>query len=267
MNSTLRFKLSTKSNDMQDTILMLNQLKNKQTDKNKIKIIDFAIGYFKQQNADVLYNSYVSCFTTKSDSRLLWDSYTMNSTGINNKNKKRYNGVCIAINSLKLNEYMRKTNKFNFLCKVFYLNKEYDYVIDFLLKNLVYDYNTNKNGEGLNFKSCGFDIKLEPQVYNAMKKFIDGVSKIAPYIKHNFWNEEDEIRATLYTQKNNNNNISETENEYIDIDINESIIEYIIKGPEFTQVDMNGLNELNCKLNLDKIKFENSNGTGVIRSR
>ena len=102
---TWRFKLSTKSNDLQDTIYIVNLLRNDENTINDIpddqaNVLGFLKGYFEQNNYKSSFLSYVSCFTKFYDSRLFWDAYTVNNGSENIKGD--YNGVCIAVNRDKL---------------------------------------------------------------------------------------------------------------------------------------------------------------------
>ena len=80
-NGTLRFKESTSSNDKLDTLQLYDNLLKMAEEKLKeINLMPEQKFYFdmlKHNGAKSNRISLVACFTSKADSRLLWDAYTM----------------------------------------------------------------------------------------------------------------------------------------------------------------------------------------------
>ncbi len=80
-NGTLRFKESTSSNDRLDTIQLYNELitmaEDKLRDANLKAEQKFYFDMLKHNGVKSSRVSLVACFTTKADSRMLWDAYTM----------------------------------------------------------------------------------------------------------------------------------------------------------------------------------------------
>lgn len=77
---TWRFKLSSQSNDLLDTIYIVDIIKEFKTQNqdlpvDHLKLLEILMGYFKRAEYERLFLSYVTCFTGKADSRLLWDAY------------------------------------------------------------------------------------------------------------------------------------------------------------------------------------------------
>lgn len=79
---TLRFKESTKSNDVLDTTLLFEVLKKYKGLPGQSETVEaarkFMLDYYQEFAADNQHISLVSCFAKKGDSRMLWDAYTMN---------------------------------------------------------------------------------------------------------------------------------------------------------------------------------------------
>lgn len=112
-NGTLRFKESTSSNDKLDTIQLYNNL----TEIAKVKLEESNLPPEQKFYFDMLMHngsastriSLVACFTSKADSRLLWDAYTMHRK---DRSAERYNGVCIEINKSQLLDAMEDSAPF-----------------------------------------------------------------------------------------------------------------------------------------------------------
>lgn len=108
---TLRFKLSTQSNDLLDTHFIIKLIKRLEffsddTSDEKQRLLKMLIGYFQRDEYANTRLSFVSCFTNIADSRLLWDAYTLNRPPLEKceigKEKycqnalASYNGVCVG---------------------------------------------------------------------------------------------------------------------------------------------------------------------------
>jgi hypothetical protein len=94
-NGTLRFKESTSSDDRLDTIQLYNELitmaEEKLKDVNLKAEQKFYFDMLKHNGVKSSRVSLVACFTTKADSRMLWDAYTMHRK---DRAAERHNGVC-----------------------------------------------------------------------------------------------------------------------------------------------------------------------------
>lgn len=309
---TLRFKLSTSSNDVFDTIYMQQIIKDKLSQYNlkssseKNRLFKFMLNYFVRDDYKSTEDAFVICFSEKQDSRLLWDAYTINRPGEMCKygehkkcidlNMMQYDGVCIGFDKNKLCDYLNglKTQLFcneAILGKVYYDKKSQDKCLQSVLDNSWKYYmkiknecnedqniiptqiiNPIMNMDGDNVFLKPLQIKLHKSFVLTSIKFINYIQRISPFIKHEFWKEEKEVRAVIYRHINDKRllgNISGYENnKYIDIPITEEIINYIIVGPTFDKDNMKKLRSINnAKLNIDIIKVQHSKGTGVIRNQ
>lgn len=282
-NGTLRFKESTKSNDKLDTNILYEELKeifNERygDDASKNAQIQFLIGFF--ENKGYQNNSFpvVACFTEKADSRLLWDAYTMNRK---DRESKRYNGVCIQINIEQLANAMQKECNENDL---------------FIIKNILYDKDSrkrfleekldefDKSVEELSKDSDqdqdiipkqrfiypsgrrGIEVKLRKCIVFPMMKFLNNLQIMSPLFKHEFWNEEMETRALFCKQESGLEKLSDGAHFY-DVHIQNEVFEKVILGPEFSNDDMKVLQAQDNVIDISKIQFVHSMGTGVITSR
>lgn len=95
-HGTLRFKESTSSNDSLDTVQLYSSLlemaKAKYEESGISPEQKFYLDMVRHNGARSTRFSLVTCFTSKADSRLLWDAYTMHRK---DRVADRYNGVCI----------------------------------------------------------------------------------------------------------------------------------------------------------------------------
>lgn len=125
-NGTLRFKESTSSNDVLDTIGFVNILKEMPHFKaptSSTELLNFIIDYYQRETYAPSAKFLVACFSKIPDSRLLWDAYTMHRPGNQkcphgeekycNEIASKYNGVCIAFRQDKLVEFLRSIEKAN----------------------------------------------------------------------------------------------------------------------------------------------------------
>ena len=118
-HGTLRFKESTKSNDILDTVGLVNILKAMPRFRAPIDMtafLNFLLGYYQRDSYTPSTISLVACFPKIPDSRLLWDAYTMHRPGntkcLYGSDKycydipPKYNGVCIAFKQNKLQKML-----------------------------------------------------------------------------------------------------------------------------------------------------------------
>lgn len=103
-------------------------------------------------------------------------------------------------------------------------------------------------------------------------EFMKRVEAYSPFYKHEFWHEENEVRASLLISKGSlkkYNNISQYADgsKYCDIQITPDCIDHIILGPEFTEDSLAKI-ELcdDYKLRFSNFRLIKSIGTGVIRN-
>lgn len=299
-NGTLRFKESTQSNDLLDTKGLENALKQMKSLKSKdnefATFINFVIDYFKREQYKTHYTSLVSCFSLNADSRLLWDAYTIhrpsNIECAYEKNKfcfpsnLKYNGVCIAFKKDKIksliNSYVRKACDKAFLEPVNYgkgiINSR---INDYLKKAALDSFKMQRTAEGqksslppiyMDIFSKPYEFKLRDSLIIPALKFIFTIEERSPFYKHEFWKEEEEVRAALLIHNGNMKTYripqDSSGTKYFDVPISSDCIDYIILGPEFGDEEKKEiLNANNYKLDFSNIKQTTSIGTGVIVSK
>ncbi len=285
---TWRFKLSTQSNDLLDTkyiIEIIKQLKVQSHDlpEDNEKLLDHLMGYFKRDAYERQYLSYVSCFTDKDDSRLLWDAYTINRPTVSVDDIRDYNGVCIGINRDKFLALLEREKPdfcdSGLLSPVFYTPQKQILALDFLFKDALNYFDklkaekdqsqkvipkiktafTMKMGKYVG-KPHYIEIQLKKSFVNTMFSFIESVEKTAPFLKHQFWEEENEYRAALNLRKS-----KKPDTDFIDIKINADLIDFIILGPSFSDKDVQYIQLINdAKIDFNTLNKKQSIGTGVI---
>ena len=96
------------------------------------------------------------------------------------------------------------------------------------------------------------------------------IENAAPLFKHDFWREEEEVRAVVAIK---NARLADSPMEcyndefhYFDMPITHECISKIILGPEMTETELSELLNLKGKLSISSFEIERSNGTGIIRS-
>ena len=220
----------------------------------------------------------MACFTEKADSRLLWDAYTMHRK---DRESKRYNGVCIQINIDNLANAMQKECDENdlFIIKSIFYDKnsrkefidekleEFDKSVEELAKDPNQDqdiipkqrfiYPSGKRGIEITLRKC---------IVVPMLKFLNDLQIMSPLFKHEFWNEEMETRALFCKQENGLEKLSDGAHFY-DVHIPDDVLDKVILGPEFSDDDMRILQLQDNVIDISKIQFEHSKGTGVITSQ
>lgn len=310
-NGTLRFKLSTQSNDLLDTNYIFKLIKEiqfikDQTENEKEKLREFMLGYFQHYNFKRNYNSYVTCFTEKYDSRLLWDAYTINRPSNEEcelgKNKycatniSSYNGVAIAFNSDKLFLLIKNAEidgycEAGILSPIYYTKKEQFFLLQKLFESSWHIYQTIKEDPDQNqtvispidskiniefiesFRSeMKISFNLSKAIVHSMIDFIRSYERYAPFLKHQFWEEESEYRASLCRHVNMNDEQGfiqgQDESKYIDLQIQSDTIDYIILGPSFSEKDKDELDNINnSKIKFESFEKKESQGTGIIQMK
>ena len=282
-NGTLRFKESTKSNDKLDTNILYKELKEVfheryKNNESRNAQIQFLMGFFESKGYQNNSFPVVACFTEKVDSRLLWDAYTMHRK---DRESKRYNGVCIQINIDNLANAMQKECDENdlFIIKSIFYDKnsrkefinekleEFDKSVEELAKDPNQDQNIiSKQRFIYSLGKRGIEIKLSKCIVIPMMKFLNDLQIMSPLFKHEFWNEEKETRALFYKQENGLEKLPDGAHFY-DVHIPADVFDKVILGPEFSDGDMRILQSQDNVIDISKIQFKHSKGTGVITSK
>lgn len=298
---TLRFKESTTSNDVMDTTLLFNVLKEYKGNEHSNESIEaarkFILDYYQNFAAQNQHISLVSCFAEEGDSRMLWDAYTMNRPSNipckYEKNRfcydsdKTYNGVCIGFNKKKLEEHIKtyegKVCERAYLYPIQYggeaakrhLN---DWFLEVCAQVEELSKDSDQNQDLIAPIVIPRIFTSEPRMEIKLKKSlvlptIDLISKVdafSPFFKHEFWSDENEIRASLCFHKEKIPKMVEKASDgmYFDMPIKADCIEYVILGPEFTSTELNEIiSHTDYKLDFDTIDKRASIGTGIIRSK
>ena len=295
---TLRFKESTQSNDMLDTIGLVNALKAMPDFKSPTEMseaLNFIIGYYKSGVYRQSSTSMVACFTTIPDSRMLWDAYTMNRPSNIEcpygeakycyNSQLKYNGACIAFRKDKLREIIRGAEGISceksFLEPIRYGEDRIKITLNELLKEAIAScVKLIKDEDQTQYIIPPIPIPFTKGKVAEVKKsivypslsFIGKIDERSPFFKHEFWSEEKEIRASLYVRNGNIDrykNIREQDGaKYCDIDITLDCIDHVILGPEFDDESIYDVkNQKDVKLDFNALITQNSVGTGVIRSK
>lgn len=294
--STLRFKESTKSNDILDTIGFVNILQSMpkfNSPSAEGAFLNFLLGYYQNETYKPSSVSLVSCFSKTPDSRLLWDAYTMHRPG-NQKcpygdekycfeSSTKYNGVCIAFRQDKLQQLLKKTEGI-FCDKTHIQAIDYgDQRIRILLNNwlkeavsemweLSKDPDQSQNIIPTIPVTSKIGLDLRKSLVIPMLHFMQKVEAYSPFYKHEFWNEEMEVRASLLITNGrlpNYKDISQYDDgsKYCDISITPDCIDHFILGPEFDDQNLSEIKQhTEYKLNICDFELKKSLGTGVIRN-
>lgn len=273
ISGKLRFSESTGSNDLYDTKLIYDLIKNFKSDysnnleENEFK--DYLLRFYKNIEHKNKYYFYVCCFTDKEDSRMFWDTYAKEIVVQENEEYSKLNGICICFTKDSIDEIIgaKKVHALHYAKEAIYNRKESNSVIDNLLNTTYEDYKKLKldPDQSQNYIKptikYGSEYKLKKCFVEPALEFYNKIDFYAPLFKHDFWDEENELRAVLarkYKEKEN----------HIDMKITEGLIDHIVLGPDFTDEEEKVLKSINdCKLHYDKLKIVRSKGTGVIRSR
>lgn len=295
-NGTLRFKESTESNDMLDTVAMveiLRRLKFPEIEKHKeIQVArDFMLDYFRRDEYQRRHASLVSCFSVKGDSRLLWDAYTMNRpsnipceygfTKYCYDSQLKYNGVCIAFITEKLKKTIQNLEgdicQRGYVLPILYGTTYIEGVINDwigeacrMVMELSKDEDQSQNLiPEMRIPFLRSTMTLKKSIVYPMIEFIGKIEAFSPFFKHEFWHEEDEIRMSLCVDKMKNNSQIQSLNGamYYDVPITSECIDHVILGPEFAEEEIQKIKDhTEYVLNFMDFKLIESQGTGVIRS-
>lgn len=293
---TLRFKESTKSNDVLDTSGIVNILKKMphfEAKTSTSELLNFIIDYYQRDTYAPSAKFLVACFSKTPDSRLLWDAYTMHRPG----NKKcphgeekycyevasKYDGVCIAFRQDKLVEFLHSVEKVN--CDTTHVRSiAYgEEIIKALLNNWLKE--TTRQAIELGKDEDQSQNIIPPihaigDTYMFFKKslvvptlqFLQNVEAYSPFFKHKFWCEEAEVRASLMISNASLSkyNLSEYADgtKYCDLEFPSDCIDHIILGPEFDSCSFAEIDHHpEYKFKLRDFDLRKSIGTGVIRNQ
>lgn len=293
---TLRFKESTSSNDVLDTIGFVNILKSMphfNAPTTTSSLLNFIIEYYQRESYAPSAKFLVACFSKIPDSRLLWDAYTMHRPG-NQKcphgedkfcyeTTSKYDGVCIAFRKDKLESFLhsmegKKYDK-GHVRQIVYGDAKIKILLNEWLKeaaskSIVLGKDQDQSQDIIP------PIPVIGNTYMYLKKslviptleFMQKVEAYSPFFKHEFWHEEAEVRASLLISNASLSkyDISEFSDgtKYYDLEIPADCIDHIILGPEF---DSTSLAEIDShteyKFNFREFTSQASLGTGVIRNQ
>lgn len=282
-NGTLRFKESTSSNDRLDTVQLYNELSKMA--EEKLKEADLRAEqkfYFDMLKCNEVKSSRISlvaCFTTKADSRMLWDAYTMNRK---DRKAERYNGVCLEFDRQLLVNTMNNSAKIFDIKECKNITYGYEGIRDYL-EQIIDDFSTEVERlskdkdqrqniiQPISIPVIHKTLVLKKCIVIPIINLIDEVDTQAPFIKHIFWKEECEIRALLSMKRTNKNECKLGKygdgSYYYDLSINENCITKVILGPEFSDEEIEELRSLGGKIRFEKINIEKSMGTNIITNR
>ena len=289
-NGTLRFKCSTQSNDILDTRYFVDLLNESnisdlcEAPEDLAALNEFCASYFKSESYHPKIAAYVACFTEIKDSRLLWDAYTMNRPKNENAEEKcapKYNGVIIGFNAEKIRALIQQYDDKPEFAKAYVTPIIYGQTgqlqllgvsfwdFDNLLEEIRRD---SDQTQILTTSITGGNASINTKKYliEAKSYLIERIETLAPAMKHEFWQEEKEVRAILCRDSSSGNQDEvekgEGNNRYIDLPITEDMIETIVLGPEFGEAEEKELNAMtNAKIQFANLNHEKSKGTGVIR--
>lgn len=295
-NGTLRFKESTCSNDILDSIGFENILKSMPSFNApgaESSLLNFIIDYYKQETYTPAAKSLVACFSKIPDSRLLWDAYTMHRPGnlhcIHGEDRfchdaaLKYDGVCVAFRQEQIAELIHSMEGVNCakanIQPVVYGNSKIKVLLNQWLKEVVQEY-TDLAKDNDQTQNIIPPIPLIGNTYITLRKslvipameFMKKVTAFSPFFKDQFWHEEAEVRAVLFmeaSQMQKYNTLKGNDGAYyFDVEFPPECIDHIILGPEF---DNNAVSRLNQnpthKYQLQDFELKASLGTGVIRNQ
>lgn len=283
MNGTLRFKESTSSNDRLDTIQLYDELFRMSEEKLKDTDLKaeqkFYFDMLKHNGVKSSRVSLVACFTTKADSRMLWDAYTMHRK---DRTAERYNGVCIEFDRQFLANAMKNSAGIFDVKECRHITYGFEGIKDYLeqimdefsarVERLSKDKDQKQDLiPPIHIPLTHKVLELKKCIVIPMLELIDEFDTSAPFIKHSFWKEECEIRALL-SMKRANKNVRklgkyEDGSYYFDLSINENCITKVILGPEFSDEEIEELGALCGVISFEKLSIEKSIGTNIITNR
>lgn len=282
-NGTLRFKESTASNDKLDTVQLYNHLlemaKKKYTETDIQTERKFYFDMLRHNGAPNHRFALVACFTSKADSRLLWDAYTMHRK---DRSAERYNGVCIEFDRNKLIAAMEKESEIFDIrrCqRIIYgfdtINQHLETIMEEFSKEvevLSKDPNQEQNiVPPIPIPMTRVKMHLKKCLVYPMLHLNNSFDGIAPFFKHSFWREECETRALLSIKQKSKmiDKLGEYNDgsRYFDLSISTECINKVILGPEFSAEDNEIVSSLRGKIAFSDLISEFSEGTNVITNR
>lgn len=223
--------------------------------------------------------SLVACFTTKADSRMLWDAYTMHRK---DRTAERYNGVCIEFDRQFLANAMKNSAGIFDVKECKHITYGFEGIKDYLeqimdefsarVERLSKDKDQKQDLiPPIHIPLTHKVLELKKCIVIPMLELIDEFDTSAPFIKHSFWKEECEIRALL-SMKRANKNVRklgkyEDGSYYFDLLINENCITKVILGPEFSDEEIEELGALCGVISFEKLSVKKSIGTNIITNR
>ncbi|MGN0274464.1 MAG: hypothetical protein ACI4DT_06755 [Chordicoccus sp.] len=281
---TMRFKESTESNDRKDTKRLYERVstaindyyKKNNKDAADIKFLKYYCdrGLFERNRV-----ALVACFTSKADSRLLWDAYTMNRK---DRRSDRYNGACLEFDTKKFANRMTidiRGVDYKTVHPILYGDKEIDSRLDQLLlqfqkerRALQSDPNQYQNlipPICIKISNHLEEFRLKKCLVLPFLKLINQIGKESPIFKSDFWSEEDETRAYLSLKRAALPlpDIAKSEGGnyyYYDLPIDEECISKVILGPEFSEDDRAECEKIRGKIAFSRLNKIESRGTGII---
>ena len=293
---TLRFKESTSSNDVLDTIgfeRILKSMPHFNAPGIASTLLNFILDYYQRDAYRPSAKFLVACFSKIPDSRLLWDAYTMHRPGTqkcpHGEEKycydvvPKYNGVCIAFRQDRLEDFLHSVEGIDcnktYVQSIIYGDARIKILLNKWLKEA-----THKSIELSEDDNQSQDIIPSIPVFGSISmnlkkslvipvlEFMKKVEIYSPFFKNAFWHEEAEVRAVLKVSNASLTkfDISEYDDgtKYCDIEIPADCIDHIILGPEF---DARLFDEIDChteyKFKIRDFDLRESLGTGVIRSQ
>jgi len=293
---TLRFKESTSSNDMLDTIgfvSILKEMPHFKAPTTVSELLNFIIDYYQRDSYSPSSKSLVACFSKTPDSRLLWDAYTMHRPG-NQKcphgeekycyeASSKYDGVCIAFRQDRLEEFLQSvehtTCDASAVRPIDYGDTKIrillnDWLKEAALQSIVLGKDEDQSQDIIP------PIHAIKDTYLCLKKslviptldFLKKVEAYSPFYKHEFWREETEVRASLLISKASLSKYSISEyadgTKYCDLEFPADCIDHIILGPEFGPHSFEEIDRHpEYKFKFRDFDLRPSLGTGVIRNQ
>ena len=282
-NGTLRFKESTASNDKLDTVQLYTHLlemaerKYAETDIQTEQ--KFYFDMLRHNGATYHRFALVACFTSKADSRLLWDAYTMHRK---DRSAERYNGVCIEFDRNKLAAAMENESDIFDIrrCqRIIYgfdtINQHLDAIMEAFSKEvkvLSKDQNQEQHiVPPIPIPMTRIEMHLKKCLVYPLLHLNNNFDAIAPFFKHSFWREECETRALLSIKQKSNmiDKLGQYSDgsRYFDLNISAECINKVILGPEFSTEDIETVSSLPGKITFSDLISEFSEGTNVITNR
>ena len=293
---TLRFKESTSSNDVLDTIGLENILKsmpNFNAPGATSELLNFILGYYQREAYQPSAKLLVACFSKIPDSRLLWDAYTMHRPGNQRcphgedkycyEASAKYDGVCIAFRRDRLTEFLHSVEGANcdttHIQSILYGDAKIKILLNEWLKEaarksieLSKDDDQSQDIIPTMHVIGSITMDFKKSLVIPVLEFMKKVEAYSPFFKHQFWHEEAEVRAALLISNASlaKFDISEYDDgtKYYDIEIPADCIDHIILGPEFDEQSFKEIDRHpEYKFRFRDYELRKSLGTGVIRNQ